>query len=287
MRAEPSHSDASRQMEFARELALPHTGEGHGNVGDALGASATAADLTAESAAWLAALASCGAENPRPLQWELVSDAVSAERLFPLWLEPEIDYRTGRIVTARDPQGHLPSRPVRAHETAHWALAPLGATTDRCLGLEGLCDGIAAVLTGDPIMAVPSVPGLTRDLRHPAFDATADLSSRAHLKRVLQALQHVPALPGSALDHLAQLLDQVSDDDIQPHAFGVPFGHWLWTVLSRLSHESALNCLVHAAAVAQPDPDAAVGTVVAALPLPERLPARDLAAKLGLVSRMQ
>lgn len=242
----------------------------------------TAEGLIRESGEWLAVLAAHGARTSRPLLWELAPDAERQHRQLPLRLEPLVNYQAGQVITARDPQGRVPSQPVRAHETAHYAFAPLGATTARCLGLEGLCDVAGALLTGDPVMAMPAVPGLTRDLRHPAFEATASLSTRAHLARVPHALGHGSGISSAVLDQVEGLLADAPDDDIQTHAFGVPFGHWLWTVLSPLSRDASLRALVHAAAVPQATPGEAVQAIVETLPEEMVLSAIGAAARLGL-----
>ncbi len=233
----------------------------------------TAAVLTRDSAVWLEVLAINGAANPTPLTREISPHAETPGRLLPLWLEPSIDYQTAQVLTACDLQGRLPSRPVRAHETVHWALVPRGATTRRCLGLEGLCDVGTALLTGDPVMAVPAVPGLTRDLRYPAFDATAPLSTQAHLRRVLQVLRHGSGISRAVIDQVEHVADEAPDHDIQLHAFGVPLGHWLWEILKPLPRDVALRCLIQAAAVPQTTPAGTIQAVVEVLPRNAQFPA--------------
>lgn len=123
--------------------------------------------LTAQSARWLEDLADAGSSVRQPLTWRVAISGDRPDRLLPLWIEPEIDYQAGVITTALDPAGRLPSAGMRAHETSHWALAPIGGQTSRCIGLEGICDGVAAILTRQPVISTPSVSRLTRDLRRP------------------------------------------------------------------------------------------------------------------------
>jgi hypothetical protein len=163
--------------------------------------------LTDESQNWLAILGTAVGTKMPPLVSQVLAQSVRPGRQLPLWLEPEIDYQAGIVYTARDPRGQLPSRGVRAHETVHWALEHLPGATPRRLGLEGMCDAGAALLTGDPVILSP-VAGLTRDLRRPAFNARADLSTQALFARVLEALEQTSDVAPRLLETLRRERDR-------------------------------------------------------------------------------
>jgi hypothetical protein len=237
--------------------------------------------LTEESQRWLVILGSAAAIQMPPLAWRVLPHSERPGRRLPLWLEPEIDYGAGVVYTARDPDGRLPTRGMRAHETVHWALEHLRSPSPRRLGLEGLCDAGAALLTNDPVIA-STVPALTRDLRRPAFDASADLSTRALVTRILTALEHAEGIRPRVLASVRHELTRASADDVHVHQFGIPFGAWLWQVLSAVPIGPALTTLLGASSVSQPTPAAAVRAVLDALPANARQPAAAAADGFGL-----